>query len=80
MNKVWLVWHVDDNAPTDEEEYEKLIGVYSRKRLARDAVNRLRDKPGFRDFPERWKIEDWILDEDIGWLDGFVTVRSGAIQ
>lgn len=79
MKKVWLVWHVDDDAPTDEEEHEKLIGVYSSERSARDAINRLRDKPGFCDYPERWKIDDWELDRD-EWLEGFVTVRNGEIQ
>ena len=79
MKKVWLVWHIDDNASTDEEEYEKLIGVYSSRQLARDAIKRLRDKPGFRDYPERWKIDDWDLDQD-EWLEGFVTVGHGAVQ
>jgi hypothetical protein len=78
MKKVWLVWHTDDNAPTEEEEFEKLIGVYSSKELAQEAIERLRDKPGFRDYPERWKIDDWDLDED-EWLEGFATVRNGEV-
>lgn len=79
MKKVWLVWHIDDSAQTDEEEHEKLIGAYSSEEFARDAIKRLRDKPGFCDYPERWKIDDWDLDQD-EWLDGFVTVRHGAVQ
>jgi len=52
---------------------------YSSKRSARDAIKRLSDKPGFRDYPERWKIDDWDLDRD-EWVEGFVTVRNGEIQ
>lgn len=77
--KVWVVWHIHHDAPTAEEEYEKLIGVYSSKRLAQEAIERLRDKPGFRDYPKRWEIDDYFLDDD-GWIDGFVTVRHGAPQ
>ena len=70
---VWVVWHLDDDAPTDEEEHEKFIGVYSSEDLARAAVARLRDKPGFRDFPDRWKIDDYCLDETL-WNDGYATI------
>jgi len=71
---IWLVWHIDDDAPSDEEEYEKFIGVYSSEELARAAVDRLRDKPGFRDYPERWRIDYRYLDHD-HWRDGYATIR-----
>lgn len=77
--KVWVVWHIDHGAPTAEQENEKLVGVYSSERLARQAIERLRDKPGFRDYPERWEIDDWYLDED-DWTDGFVTVLHGVTK
>jgi hypothetical protein len=74
---VWVVWHIDHDAPTDEEENEKLIGVYSSEALAHEAIERLRDKPGFRDYPKRWDIDEYVLDDD-HWEDGFVTMRYGA--
>jgi len=73
---VWLVWHIDDDAPHAVDENEKFIGVYSSERLAREAVERLRDKPGFSDYPERWKIDEWALDED-HWKQGFARTLRG---
>jgi hypothetical protein len=74
---VWLVWHLDDDAPDDVDENEKFIGVYSSEQLAREAVERLRDKPGFRDYPERWQVKDWALDED-HWKQGFARILRGT--
>ena len=74
---VWLVWHIDDDAPSGVEENEKFIGVYSSEELAREAVERLRDKPGFRDYPERWQVENCILDQD-HWTDGFARMVRGT--
>jgi hypothetical protein len=74
---VWVVWHIDDDAADWEEEREKLIGVYSTEPLARAAIERLRDKPGFRDFPERWRVDEFRLDKDL-WTQGFVRVPQGS--
>ena len=74
---VWVVWHIDHGAPTAEQENEKFIGVYSSKAHARAAVARLRKKPGFRDYPKRWDIAEYYLDDD-HWENGYVTMRYGA--
>jgi hypothetical protein len=76
MKTVYSVWHYDQKAPEDDQEYEKFIGVYSTKKLAKEAIARLRDKPGFRDFPERWEIIDEFVDH-VQWVGGFVTVQPG---
>jgi len=54
------------------QDYEKLLGVYSTKEKAEEALAGLRDKPGFRDHPEGFEILAGPVDET-GWLDGFVS-------
>jgi hypothetical protein len=78
MTKLYVVCHFDQETDDDNDE-EKLIGVYSTKDRAQQAIDRLRDKPGFRDFPERWWIDEFILDKDSAWTDGFVTMYPGDI-
>ncbi len=75
MTSVYVVWHLDQEA-ADEEAHEKLIGVYSTEQRAKDAVARLGAKPGFSDFPERWDIQEYELDET-GWETGFARIRAG---
>lgn len=70
MEKVYLLYHIRDE-DTDDEDV-KLIGIYSSYELAEKAQNRVKDKPGFVDFPDGFSIEDGPLDCD-GWVDGFVT-------
>lgn len=76
MKRVWLVWHVDHNAKSDVEEKEKFIGVYSTKKRAQETIDRLRDLPGFRDFPDRWDLSPRDLD-DTGWQSGFARMVHG---
>jgi homoserine kinase type II len=76
---VWVVWHIDDDAAYRSDENEKLIGVYSSEQLANDAIERLGNKPGFRDFRERWRVDEYLLDKDGMWADGFVTVPKGSV-
>jgi len=57
-------------AREEQSDIELLIGVYSSKDEANDAINRLRDKPGFADFPKGFEIAPYELDRD-HWVDGF---------
>ncbi len=75
MTKVYVVWHYDQET-LEDEEHEKLIGAYSTEQLAQEAIERLRDKPGFRDFPERWEIIDMVLDRVTDWAEGFTTFHG----
>lgn len=70
MEKVYLLHHIRDE-DTDDEDV-KLIGVYSSYELAEKAQNRVKDKPGFVDFPEGFSIDEYKINRD-GWVDGFVT-------
>jgi hypothetical protein len=79
MTIVYLVHHYDSE-PDDGIDYDKVIGFYSSRELAQQAIGRLHDKPGFRECPQGWKIADIILDKDDAWRDGFATMINGVEQ
>lgn len=58
-------------------EDSKLIGCYSSRTNAEAAIARLADKPGFRDHPQGFCIDRYVVDED-HWVDGFITVYPKA--
>lgn len=67
-NKVFLLQHV---ARQDtENEDVKNIGIYSSENAAKAAINRLKDKPGFKLYPDSFNIGPYILDFDY-WQEGF---------
>lgn len=68
MNKVYLLYHIHIDG---EDEDAKLIGIYTSYELAEEAIERVKDKPGFIDFPEEFSIFSHELNRD-GWVDGFV--------
>ena len=69
MEKVFLLWHTQELK--DGEEDEKLIGVYRTEADAKNAVERVGDKPGFAMFPSGFEICPYELNQD-HWIDGFV--------
>lgn len=71
MATLYVLRHID-RLWNDGNAYEKTIGIYSTEERAQQAIDRLRDKPGFRDRPDRWDIEPVILDRDDAWFTGFL--------
>ena len=73
---VFMLWHIyEQRDGTGIHNEEKLIGVFSSKANAREAIERLKDKEGFRDLPLRcFEIHQTKVDQ-VGWKDGFVTAR-----
>lgn len=51
-------------------EDDKIIGVYATRSSAEAAIERLKDKPGFRDPRGVFGIGPYKLDMDY-WADGF---------
>tara|TARA_R100001132_G_scaffold20383_1_gene17962 strand:- start:1848 stop:2099 length:252 start_codon:yes stop_codon:yes gene_type:complete len=68
---VWVLWHSYD---LDGKDESKLIGVYSSVKLANDARDRMIELPGFREHPQDFVIDRYVLNED-HWREGFVTFR-----
>jgi homoserine kinase type II len=69
--EVFLLEHIH-SLPHGEESV-KTIGIYSTHEAAQEAIERLRRQPGFRDTPDGFCIDRYILGMD-GWSEGFVTV------
>ena len=73
---VFVLWHVyeqtDDYGVHDEE---KLIGIYSSRKKAEEAIELHKDLEGFRDHPaECFEIHETELNRS-SWDTGFTTVR-----
>ena len=70
MKSVFLLEHSYEISDTGEQE-TKTIGIYSSRDKAEQAINRLIKQPGFRDFPEYFNIDEYIVDQD-HWEEGFI--------
>jgi hypothetical protein len=68
---VFLLWHVH-NLPGGAEDV-KLIGVYSSRDLAEQAQQKATLLPGFRDVPDGFCIDRYVVDRD-HWTEGYVTL------
>jgi hypothetical protein len=79
LMKIYELHHYD---PEDDNgvDFDKTIGVYSSEEKAKQAIERLHDKPGFRDCPNGWLIYDIDVDKDSAWEGGFVTFINGVEQ
>jgi hypothetical protein len=76
VNTVYLLWHAHEFKDRQDDEKliddEKFIGAYRTEEDAVAAIDRLRNKPGFRHFPEGFQISKCELNKD-NWTEGFVT-------
>ena len=66
---VWLLWFEEQKEKDNDTEL--LIGVYRTEQSAKAAIDRLKDQPGFRDYPQGFNAYPRILDQD-SWTEGFV--------
>ncbi|HXS41977.1 MAG TPA: hypothetical protein VN766_17440 [Stellaceae bacterium] len=74
MTDIYVLWH----CRTDEQgcEHEKMLGIYTTRAKAEEGLALLRDKPGFKDYPDGFEILEGALDETY-MLEGFITVQPG---
>jgi hypothetical protein len=78
---VWILWHLPPGGDPDDG---MLIGVYLSRDDAAAAVDRLKDKPGFRDHPTVTEddtepgffMQSYELGKD-HWADGYQHVTFG---
>lgn len=69
-SSVFLLWHVQE-----ADEYKDkalLVGVYGTRQACHSAVERLKDKPGFRDHVPGFEIAEYVIDQD-HWEEGFIS-------
>jgi homoserine kinase type II len=68
MGTVYLLWYVRE---WDEgEDTELFIGVYQTEADAKEAIERLREQPGFVAYPEGFEIHSYEIGKD-HWTEGF---------
>jgi hypothetical protein len=72
MDSVFLLWYVRE---VNGDEDELLIGVYSTEDGAKDAISRLKGKPGFVDCPDGFQIHPYALNRD-DWTEGFISTTN----
>ena len=65
---VHLLWYIPQGS---REDNGLLIGVYESLSAAEAAIERLRRKRGFLEYPQGFQIHPRKLGED-SWTDGFV--------
>ena len=76
MPAVFVLHHV--RADDEYADDAKLIGVYSSKDKAEEAIKRLTPLPGFCLHPAGFQVDEYELDED-NWTTGFGG-GSGAFE
>jgi hypothetical protein len=70
MKTVFILQHSYEKGLCDET---KMIGAYSSRNEAENAIARLSLQPGFNEKPECFCIDEYELDMD-HWTEGYVTV------
>jgi len=73
VNSVFILWHT--HVHPDDEEDDKLIGIYSSKKLAIEARERTAKFRGFSDNLDGFIIDEYKLDED-NWTTGFTSTTE----
>ena len=76
MNKIYILHH---SYTLDSHDETKLIGTYSSEEEAKSAIERLKDKPGFRDRIESFEISEYELNKD-NWTGGYSTITSIQVK
>lgn len=76
MKTVFILEHSYELNGHDET---KFIGVYSTNEMAELALNRLKDKNGFKYQPEAFIISECELNKD-NWTEGFATMTSIQVK
>ncbi len=70
---VYVLWFVQES--DEAEDAELLIGIYETEADAKAAIEHLKGKPGFVDFPQGFEIHEYTLGRT-DWLEGFITTRG----
>lgn len=74
---VYIVQHVRAEKSGDEDV--RLVGIYSSKEAAKNAVLRAGMQPDFRRFPQGFKIAKYALDKD-QWPAALLAARDGPFR
>ena len=68
---VYLLFHIRPSGQL------LLLGAYPYEEDAKEAIQRLKDKPGFVDYPEGFEYHDYELGVEVEqWKEGFTEDQS----
>lgn len=67
MKSAFLLEHSYEDG---EYDIVTIIGVYSSEQKAKEAIEKFKNYSKFRAYPDRFNIDEYILDED-NWTEGF---------
>ena len=73
MQTVYDLWF--EREYPDRRDTELHIGIYPTREDAVAAIETLKGKPGFRDYPQGFQIHEVVLGHT-GWPHGFVSERG----
>jgi len=73
VTPIYVLTHVYKTR--DGEYEEKLLGSYSSRAKAREAIKRYKRLPGFRQHPDSFVVFESALDQDAAWIEGFFTAN-----
>jgi hypothetical protein len=65
-------YKIAHNEEPDDDRSPKDIGIYSSEEKAKAAIDRVKDKLGFRDWPGGFRIFRALVDKDY-WEEGFIS-------
>ncbi|EGL15030.1 MULTISPECIES: hypothetical protein [Paenibacillus] len=68
MKTVFLLQH---SYEINQIEYTKTIGIYSTRDKAQDVINKYKELPGFKEYPEDFYIDEYHVDKN-EWQEGFL--------
>jgi len=73
LSKVYVLQHV--HSSENDAEDVKFIGVYSSRKNAQEAIERLSRVPGFLETPSGFCIDEYQIDKD-QWAEGYMTFAN----
>ena len=73
--KMFVLHHTYGTSPS---ETYKLLGVFGTRDKAMDAIRRASGLPGFKDYPEGFSIDAYVVDES-SWKEGFGVAESRLV-
>jgi hypothetical protein len=76
MKSVFILHH---SYELDGCDKTKLIGVYTSAAEAESAIGRLKQQPGFCDYPNAFIYDEYELNKD-HWNEGFATMTTIAVK
>lgn len=72
INEVYFLEHVRTCFKTNEtiDGSAKALGIYTSHKLAEKAIKRYKKRIGFKEYPNGFTIDRYVLNED-HWIEGF---------